>query len=562
VATDSYHRANRAGGKAMAAQIDRLAQMAKERIAAFERYGDNAVAFAAHAAFPLSLTTELSYCLREKFFTNKADWSIAPQLLLSGLCDRKGHDLYVMDFSVRGQLLKILIQDPNFGVNRLSELADFMETYILAGISNHNLDPTHQEIFSQRSRLFGYPPEVIKYTALSLVKQDSKLTEEIKLALQDLLRHTVNPRDRLQLAMLVENQDDLLISTLEADRLNSLGLTSFSLLDLAKSIAGDTGDELSRVWEIMKQHQFPDLREQSIDYRTVSFVENAVETGDDFYSFEFETVQVDERGKIIDREQNKAFAFREPLAPEIGLEMVAIPSGKFMMGSPDTEHDRYPDESPQHEVTVQPFFIGKYPVTQAQWRVIANTTQIERELNPDPSHFKVKGDNRPVEEVSWEEAVEFCQRLSRETGRDYRLPTEAEWEYACRAGTTTPFHFGKTITGKLANYDSDVTYLQERKVKSKGETTSVGDFPPNAFGLYDMHGNVWEWCLDNWHSNYEGAPTDGSAWLSEDDKDRVLRGGSWLNDPRYCRSASRAFNTPVDRFSRLGFRVVCEIPRT
>ncbi len=247
----------------MAAQIDRLSQMARERIAAFGRYEDNAVAFAAHAAFPLSLTTELSYCLREKFFTNQADWSIAPQLLLSGLCDRKGHDLYVMDFRVRGQLLKILIEDDQFGVDRLSELADFMEEYILAGISKHSSDPTHQEIFSQRSRLFGYPPAVIKHTALSLVKQDSKLTEEIKLELQKLLRRTVNPRDRLQLAMLVENQDDLLISTLEADRLNSLGLASFSLLDLARSIAGDTGDELGRVWEIMKQYKFPDLKEKN-----------------------------------------------------------------------------------------------------------------------------------------------------------------------------------------------------------------------------------------------------------------------------------------------------------
>jgi formylglycine-generating enzyme required for sulfatase activity len=164
--------------------------------------------------------------------------------------------------------------------------------------------------------------------------------------------------------------------------------------------------------------------------------------------------------------------------------------------------------------------------------------------------------------MSWEEAVEFCQRLSRETGRDYRLPTEAEWEYSCRAGTMTPFYFGKTITGKLANYNSGVTYFQERKVKSKGEKTPVGDFSPNSFGLYDMHGNVWEWCLDHWHDNYEGAPTDGSAWLyNRDNASRVLRGGSWDTYPRLCRSAARYDDSPGFRIS-FGFRVVCEIPRT
>jgi formylglycine-generating enzyme required for sulfatase activity len=305
-----------------------------------------------------------------------------------------------------------------------------------------------------------------------------------------------------------------------------------------------------------------------------------VETGDALDDFEFEIITVDLSGNPINKNPIAVNArrFRESLAPEIGLEMVAMPSGKFMMGSPELEHDRWDDENPQHEVTVQPFFIGKYSITQAQWRVIANTPEIEQKLNPEPSNFK--GDNRPVEEVSWEEAAEFCQRLSRDTGRDYRLPTEAEWEYACRAGTTTPFYFGKTITGKLANYDSDDTYFQERKVKSKGETTSVGDFPPNAFGLYDMHGNVWEWCQDHWHDSYQGAPTDGSAclsddknanrvlpdgsvWLSDDkNANRVLRGGSWGSYPRFCRSASRDYGTPVNRDDLIGFRVVCEISRT
>jgi formylglycine-generating enzyme required for sulfatase activity len=292
------------------------------------------------------------------------------------------------------------------------------------------------------------------------------------------------------------------------------------------------------------------------------FEQTEIESGDALYPFEFYTVQVDEKGKIVSRKYGRAFAFKESLAPDICLEMVAIPSGKFMMGSPVSERGGYVNERPQHQVTVQPFFIGKYPVTQSCWRVIANTSQIERKLKPEPSIFK--GDNLPVERVSWEDAIEFCQRLSRETGRDYRLPTEAEWEYACRARTTTPFYFGKTIAGKLANYFTDKTYLKERRIKTRSETTPVGIFPQNQFGLYDMHGNVWEWCLDYWHDNYEGAPTNGSAWLSEenDEASRLLRGGSWSFNPRRCRSAARLEMTPDFDIYDLGLRVVCEIPRT
>ena len=232
------------------------------------------------------------------------------------------------------------------------------------------------------------------------------------------------------------------------------------------------------------------------------------------------------------------------------------------MGSPDDEPERSNDESPQHPVTVSPFFMGKYPVTQAQWRLVAAMPQVERELDPDPSHFK--GDNRPVERVSWYDAMEFCARLSAHTGREYRLPSEAEWEYACRAGTTTPFHFGEMITTEVANYDGNYIYNGGPKGDNRGETTPVGHFGiANAWGLSDMHGNVWEWCLDHWHNNYGKAPTDGSAWLSEDEGSRrVLRGGSWLFIPRNCRSAYRLNNNPRYGNSFNGFRLVSVAPRT
>jgi formylglycine-generating enzyme required for sulfatase activity len=254
------------------------------------------------------------------------------------------------------------------------------------------------------------------------------------------------------------------------------------------------------------------------------------------------------------------------------LEMMRIPSGSFLMGSPENELERFTSEGPQHEVALSQFFMAKYPITQTQWRVVAAMPQVNRALNTNPSRFK--GNLLPVEQVSWYEAVEFCDRFTIATNRQYRLPTEAEWEYACRAETMTPFHFGETITTDLANYCGEDRKIGETDYSGfygsgpKGEyrktTTPVDQFDvANAFGLCDMHGNVWEWCQDHWHENYEDAPTDGSAWLTDDEEaGRILRGGSWLNDPRYCRSAYRDYDSPVIRDIKVGFRVSCSAPRT
>jgi formylglycine-generating enzyme required for sulfatase activity len=248
----------------------------------------------------------------------------------------------------------------------------------------------------------------------------------------------------------------------------------------------------------------------------------------------------------------------EDLGNGIQLEMVMIPGGSFMMGSPETEKGSDDDERPQHQVTIKAFCLGKYQVTQAQWKAVAAFPQVNKELKLDPSYFK--GDNLPVECVSWYDAVEFCDRLSNHTKRQYRLPSEAEWEYACRAGTKTPFHFGETITTDLANYDGNYTYGQEPKGVYREETTEVGSFGvANNFGLYDMHGNVYEWCLDDWHDNYTDAPADGSAWLSSkksSDK-KLLRGGSWDFNPVICRSAYRLNNYLGINVDNIGFRVVC-----
>ncbi|WP_309242658.1 SUMF1/EgtB/PvdO family nonheme iron enzyme [Limnofasciculus baicalensis] len=257
---------------------------------------------------------------------------------------------------------------------------------------------------------------------------------------------------------------------------------------------------------------------------------------DSLQIFQFDVITVDREGKETNRTTSKAEYFPENLGNGVTLEMVSIPGGTFMMGSPESEEGHLNYESPQHKVTVPPFFMGKYPVTQAQWRVVAGLPQVNRSLEPNPSHFK--GDNLPVEQISWYDSEEFCARLSKSTGRNYRLPSESEWEYACRAGTTTPFHFGETITTDLANYNGNYVYGKEPKGIYRKSTTEVGSSGlANSFGLYDMHGNIWEWCADTWRGNYTNAPNDGSPWIDKNNINiRLLRGGSWYNYPRYCRS--------------------------
>ena len=270
--------------------------------------------------------------------------------------------------------------------------------------------------------------------------------------------------------------------------------------------------------------------------------------------------------------RRRAQGFSEPLGSEAdnatSLTMLWIPPGRFWMGSPEEESERRTNEGPQHLVQLQGFFLSQTPITQAQWRQVADWKPNKGErawskkLNPNPSHFK--GDQRPVEQVSWDDAMEFCHRLSHRSGRHYTLPSEAQWEYACRAGTISPFHCGSTISSKLANYDGTKVYGDGEKGEYRQQTMDVASFPANPWGLHDTHGNVWEWCADHWHDNYEGAPEDGGAWLEEGAKEnknetryRLLRGGSWFNHPRVCRSAFRFYGRPGFRDDGIGFRVCC-----
>lgn len=227
----------------------------------------------------------------------------------------------------------------------------------------------------------------------------------------------------------------------------------------------------------------------------------------------------------------------------IGMEFVLIPAGEFKMGSPTGEEHRISNEGPVHYVTIErAYYLGKYEVTQKQWREV---------MGSNPSYFE--GDNRPVEKVSWNDIQEFIKKLNEIEGtNEYRLPSEAEWEYAARAGTTTRYSF--------SNDDSDLGDYAWYVGNSGSETHSVGQKQPNPWGLYDIHGNVWEWVQDRYHSSYDGAPTDGSAWEGGSSSNRVLLGGSYGNAARGCRSAVRHGIDPAARnYYSIGFRLLQEV---
>ena len=301
----------------------------------------------------------------------------------------------------------------------------------------------------------------------------------------------------------------------------------------------------------------------------------------------FNFAMVDNKGVRMPTDSARASNFTETLSSGVGMDMVLIPAGVFIMGSPQYEPERRFNESPQHSVTLGSFFMSAWPVTQAQWAAVVteHPAKFSHGLDSSPSFFK--GDNLPVETISWYQADEFCRRVAELTGRDYRLPSEAEWEYACRAGSTGPFNVGPTITTDLANYCGEggavcgktdgqtvasdaydgVTYKsgaydQGPPGTFRAATTPPGSFPPNQFGLYDMHGNVWEYCLDSATTTYADVPTDGAAYLTgSPGGDKILRGGSWSHNPAICRSAYRDRMAPdyPGWQGRVGMRIVCAI---
>jgi formylglycine-generating enzyme required for sulfatase activity len=251
----------------------------------------------------------------------------------------------------------------------------------------------------------------------------------------------------------------------------------------------------------------------------------------------------------LERKKGKAQYICENLGNGATLDLVRIPAGGFMMGSNESS-----SEQPIHKATLREFWMGKYVVTNAQWQAVMGTKPSEQ------YDVKFQGENQPVVGVSWDDAKEFCQKASEKTEKSIRLPSETEWEYACRAGTNTPFHFGETITPDLVNYDGNNPYGDAPKGEYRQKTVNVDSFAPNVWGLYEMHGNVREWCEDIWHENYNGIPQDGSAWLDGGEQGkRLLRGGAWYGSAIYCRSTYRFRWDAGYRSGYIGFRVVAPV---
>ena len=312
--------------------------------------------------------------------------------------------------------------------------------------------------------------------------------------------------------------------------------------------------------------------------------------------FEFEVVQFDSNGHSVIQETKKNRYFREELGNGVFLDMVYIPGGRFKMGThwsedamiswlenlknPDFAMHLPPQDFPSHLVKVPSFLMGRFPVTQMQWTEVSKLPEIRRKISSFPS--LISGRNFPVEGISWDDAMEFCDRLSKITNRQYRLPSESEWEYACRAGTNTKFHFGDTVTRSLANCTTEFECFNPVLTQNKFNfTVSVDgrDIPQpeqweespievgslkvaNNLGLCDMHGGVLEWCSDHFHHHYHGHPTDGSAWIDEGDQNaRIVRGGSRAEKYTYCSSSTRGvryLSDPLDdNFVTVGLRVVC-----
>jgi formylglycine-generating enzyme required for sulfatase activity len=574
-----------------------------DRVVYWASKDDSALQLLGHWAFPLALTPDLLYYLRENFVPD-SPWSLGADLLLSGMCRTVGYQLYEVDPLIRHVALKWLVSSET-GDARLHQLSDSLLYYM-----QHRLEGTQR-----RPRDFGEKPEwiALAYTEPNALAaeisqklranlSENNLPEQIRLAslatalAEPLAEANFQPvlvlaRAMGRLARGDEAGAEMLLGQLS-------GPVPADLQDIASAlgvppVAATPGDgplvnlsvltlKTARLVEDaeVEDPDFPPILTEESEVVTIEVVQPDAQPSGGLEPFEFEVATLErqepsqQRGFlpnlfqrqqpsgewVIRRRSGQARRWLEPLGEDLVLEMVALPSGSFVMGSPKDEPNRSSNEGPQDEVQVKAFLMGRYPVTQAQWRFVAGLPQQERELKPAPSRFK--GDNRPVERVSWYDAVEFCRRLSTHAGREYRLPSEAEWEYACRAGTTTPFHFGETISSELANCGSS-SYNNGPRCQSFSETTPVDRFGiANGFGLCDMHGNVFEWCQDEYHDSYKGAPEDGSAWGNGGDgKYAVLRGGSWLYNPWNCLSAFCLRNDPRATDYLIGFRVVSVAPR-
>ncbi len=472
------------------------------------------------ALVPVELS--LVYIIQAKLLPESSPLHVA-EVFLSGLIERVKPEAGEVDRS------KGVSQGSLFDQQRHYRFVEGVRELLVDTVRTDSAEEVLNEVSAYIGSKLG--KSIYSFMALLRLKEELKTAGSEFLEFANVTKQALRRLGGQYAELVAAVETETVVQSLAPD--NKVDYPPLEVLEFTKGTLVDS--------EAEPTVEYPSLKTATFEIATVSL------PGDGLELFECQVATLERKRTgflrrqrwVVTKTRGQAYRFLEELGADISLEMVAIPSGRFLMGSPEDELSRIDSEGPQHEVTVAGFLMGRYPVTQAQWRVVAAMPQVDCELKAEPSGFK--GADRPVENVSWEDAVEFCKRLSNDTGRLYRLPSEAEWEYACRAGTKTPFHVGETLTTEVANYNGGYTYGNGPKGKYREQTTSVTEFKiANAFGLSDMHGNVWEWCQDIWHDNYRGAPTDGSAWMVDGNNSRrVLRGGSWISLPEFCRSACR-----------------------
>ncbi|MEI6332472.1 MAG: formylglycine-generating enzyme family protein [Pseudanabaena sp. ELA645] len=524
-----------------------------------------------YAAIPVVVTPELLNYLRMEF-TPKLPWVAEVDLLLSDLFRVVGYEQYAMQSYVRAVLLDGL--DARIGKGRMEAAAKLLIGYV-AQLKQENPYLSDRELQRQR------------WSAMVFI--DDRKADVVKEISNELDQSLGDGKPQDDLLGLVTITEQLSEQLREFPELINNARTIGQILRDRRLTKEQKESSITRQLRTTKP-TFPPLQEFEFEVATIEIIDQGEEVAEavqqqmqvplepefpqiqlELFSFQVAKIHITKQKRIeIIKTDKQGRQFVERLSNNVSLEMMSIPSGSFVMGASEDEQNSYDNERPQHLVNVPSFLMGKYPITQAQYEAVMGT---------NPSYFKDKPDSpsRPVEQVSWEDAQEFCKKLSELTGREYKLPSEAQWEYACRAMPSPPaflpegeggkkiyppFHFGETISTKVANYDGNYTYGRGEKGEYREETTPVGYFKvANEFGLYDMHGNVWEWCEDDWHDNYEGAPTDGRAWIGVKSKESnktlyPLRGGSWNYFAIYCRSADRSNLNADYSVKDIGFRVV------
>lgn len=549
-------------------------------------------ALACHAALPLVLTPELVNYLRNEFLRNEeVPWVAEVDLLLSDLCRPVGYELYAMDTDVRAYLLAEL--ERQFGRSRIQQVAKLLISYVRY-LAETGDSVNEKELEAQQWAAMVYINENQRQAA---VQQIAEKFRAGGVFINQVGGDLVNPAELARLAQIttelapeLANYPDLLdYAALVSEVI--LGDDAVDAEQVERGYEISPGIELNLPEQLVRRvrdriittqtnsslsqnlrpevdqvtehkEDFPPLQSEIINIVNIEFKAEPAISDTELVLFTFQAGKL-KRDHIqknvwkVNRKKQQAQRYSEQLDGNIFIDMVAIPSGSFSMGSPQDEPDRFKDESPQHEVLVSNFFMSQYPITQAQWRAIAILPEINRKLALNPSKFK--GEDHPVECVSWHDAIEFCARISSLAGRKYRLPTESEWEYSCRSKTKSPFHFGYMITSDIANYNGTYSYEKGPKGKKIEKTTPVNCFEiANAFGLSDMHGNVFEWCQDNYDNSYKGAPADGTAReydYVQGEGTRIIRGGAWNSLPKNCRSAYRISYDPHESFDFIGFRI-------